>query len=122
MEATPQDLSKQTEAVLKELQTDIATVMGPALAGSLDPQQLQDRLLEVGYPPARASSAEDKAAYMKKLSDIMQKAIQEQTTQAFNAAQGKAGASNTFGISLPSWDRGNGTSTPPSSMNISLPY
>ena len=75
MEATPQDLSKQTEAVLKELQTDIATVMGPALAGSLDSQQLQDRLSEVGYPPARASSAKDKAAYMKKLSDIMQKAV-----------------------------------------------
>jgi hypothetical protein len=96
MEASPQDLSKQTEAVLKELQTDIATVMGPALAGSLDSQQLQDRLLEVGYPPARASSAEDKAAYMKKLSDIMQKAMQEQTTQAFNAAQEKASQAVTL--------------------------
>jgi hypothetical protein len=85
MEPSPHDLSIQTEAVLKELQTDIATVMGPAMAGTPDSQQLQDILSKVGPPPARSASAQEKAAYMKKMTDSMKDMMQ----QAFAAAQQK---------------------------------
>jgi hypothetical protein len=94
MEPTRQDLIRQhleqTESVLTELQTGLATVMGPAEAGSLDQQQLSEQLQELGPPPSRSASAANKQEYMDKLAAAMQHIVQAQTQQAYHTATEKA--------------------------------
>jgi len=98
MEQSSQDLFNQTQASLGELQASLATVMGPAVAGSLDQQQLSDRLIALGAPPARAASAEVKQDYMDRLTAVMQETAQAQADQAIKAAQDKATAAVTMNV------------------------
>ena len=90
MEPSSQDLFKeaqdQTEAILGQLQADLSTVMGPAEAGTIDQQLLQDKLRELGSPPARAATTETKQAYLDKLTALMQEAVREQAEQLASTA------------------------------------
>ena len=56
MDTTNHETLNQTEASLERLRTDLATVMGPAQAGSLDQQQLTDIIQQLGLPPAKQAS------------------------------------------------------------------
>jgi len=98
MEPSSKDMFNQTQASLGELQASLATVMGPAVAGSLDQQQLSDRLIALGSSPARAASAEVKQAYMDKLTSVIQETAQAQADQAIKAAQDKATAAVTVNV------------------------
>ena len=61
MEPSSKDMFNQTQASLGELQASLATVMGPAVAGSLDQQQLSDR------QPGRDKSQVRPAALLERL-------------------------------------------------------
>ena len=102
MEQSSQDLFKeaqdQTEAILGQLQADLSTVMGPAEAGTIDQQLLQDKLRELGTPPARAATAEIKQAYMDKLAALMKETVREQAEQLANKAVNKTAATITQSV------------------------
>ena len=85
-----QDSVDHTTAVLADLQATLATVMGPAEAGSLDNRHLTDQLQELGPPPARSASSAATQSYMVKLKAAMEQAVQVQTQQAYDAATQKA--------------------------------
>jgi hypothetical protein len=102
MEQTSQDLFKeaqeQSDTILGQLQTDLSTVMGPAEAGTIDQQLLQDRLKELGNPPARSANPETKKAYMDKLAVLMQETVREQAEQLANTAVNKTAATITQSV------------------------
>ena len=102
MEQTSQDLFKeaqeQSDTILGQLQTDLSTIMGPAEAGTIDQQLLQDRLKELGNPPARSANPETKKAYMDKLAVLMQETVREQAEQLANTAVNKTAATITQSV------------------------
>ena len=102
MEQTSQDLFKeaqeQSDTILGQPQTDLSTVMGPAEAGTIDQQLLQDRLKELGNPPARSANPETKKAYMDKLAVLMQETVREQAEQLANTTFNKTAATITQSV------------------------
>jgi hypothetical protein len=65
---------------------DLATVMGPAQAGQLDQQQLQQRLQTIGTPPPGRATEEQKQEYLGKLSTLIQQITQSQIDSNINQA------------------------------------
>ena len=102
MESTTHPQFKQThehaEATLETLQADIATVMGPAEAGSLDQQQLADQLQALGPPPKATASSAHKRRYMDKLTAVMQQTVQAQADQAYTTAKEKVTQAVTLNV------------------------
>ena len=89
MESTNYETLNQTEASLERLRTDLATVMGPAQAGSLDQQQLADIIQQLGLPPAKQASNAAKQEYSTKLAAAIQKRTQEQALNEYQAVKDK---------------------------------
>ena len=89
MDTTNCDQLKQTEASLERLKTDLATVMGPANAGSLDHQQLADIILKLGPAPGKQASIATKQNYSKQLAAAIQKKTQEQAQSEYQSAKDK---------------------------------
>ena len=89
MDTTNHETLNQTEASLERLRTDLATVMGPAQAGSLDQQQLTDIIQQLGLPPARQASNAAKQEYSSKLAAAIQKQTQEQALSEYQAVKDK---------------------------------
>ena len=102
MEQTSQELfreaQEQFDTILGQLQTDLSTVMGPAEAGTIDQQLLQDRLKELGNPPARSANSETKKTYTDKLDVLMQETVREQAEQLANTAVNKTAATITQSV------------------------
>ena len=89
MDTTNHETLNQTEASLERLRTDLATVMGPAQAGSLDQQQLTDIIQQLGLPPAKQASNAAKQEYSSKLAAAIQKQTQEQALNEYQAVKDK---------------------------------
>ena len=87
MESTNHETLMQTEMSLERLRADLASVMGPAQAGSLDQQQLADIILHLGPPPAKQASNAAKQDYSTKLAEAIQKRTQEQAQAEYLAAK-----------------------------------
>ena len=78
IEQSIQDLTQTT--------ADLATVMGPAQAGQLDQQQLQQRLQTIGTPPPGRATEEQKQEYLGKLSTLLQEITDTQVGNRIDQA------------------------------------